>query len=933
MTRDLPGSGLRGRRRECEVLDHVLSEARAGRSAVLVLHGEAGIGKTALLEQLVKRATGCHIARASGVEPEMELAFAGLQQFCAPYQDRLEQLPGPQRDALGTAFGLQDGPAPDRFLVGLAVLSLLSGVAEERPLVCVVDDAQWLDRASAQTLAFVARRLAAEAVAMVLAVRERDLDDGLAGLPDLAVPGLAPGDARDLLDSVVTGPLDARVRERILTETRGNPLALVELPRGRTPAELAGGFGIPDTIPLAGRLEQGFLLRLGTLPAPTRLLLLAAAAEPVGDVVLLWRAARLLGIGVDAAAPAEEAGLIEIGARVRFRHPLVRSAVCRAAAGRELRQVHHALAESTDPEMDPDRRAWHRAQAAAGPDESVAVELERSAGRAQARGGVAAAAGFLQRATELTPDAGRRGARALAAAQTKFDASAPAAALDLLAIAEMCPLDALQRALLQRLRAQLVIAHHHDGGTPSALLLEAAKQLDPLDAELARETYLDALRAAVFAGRLGRGDEAQQVAQAALAASPVPRPPRAVDLLLHGLAVRFTEGLSPAVVPLRRALEAVAAQPLHDERRAKGARLLWLAWPVAYELWDDEVWHGLTLRLVAVARDLGALTVLPLALVYRAQLHVQAGEFAAATALLDEVDLLKKALGETPLIYTSTTTSARLVLASWKGEEEQALELIDDTLVEAAGRREGRAISLAEFGRAVLHNGLGRYDLAFAAARRASEHDDLGLHPWALVELIEAAARSGRAGEALVALRSLAERTRAADTDWALGVEARCRALVSTGAVAEDLYEEAVERLTRTRIRVALARAHLLYGEWLRREGRRTDARAQLRTAHAMLSEIGMGAFAERARRELLATGETARKRTLETRDDLTPQEVQIAWLAADGATNTEIGGQMFISARTVEWHLHKVFAKLRIASRRQLRRALVGVGRAPARA
>ena len=896
-----------------------MATVRQGQSRVLVVRGEAGVGKTALLEYVVEHAAGCRIARAAGVESEMELAFAGLQQLCAPFLDHLERVPGPQRDALSTAFGQSAGEPPDRFLVGLAVLSLLAEVAEERPLVCLVDDAQWLDGVSAQTLAFVARRLLAERVALVFAVREPSDEQALAGLPELAVRGLSDSDARALLDSALTGPLDERIRDRIVAETRGNPLGLLELPRGLTPAELAGGFGLPDTMPLASRIERGFLRRIEPLPVEPRRLLLTAAAEPVGDVTVLWRAAELLGIGPDAAAPAEAAGLVEFGARVGFRHPLVRSAVYRAAAPEERRSVHRALAEATDSERDPDRRAWHRAHAARGPDEDVAGELERAAGRVQGRGGAAAAAAFLQRATELTPDPARRGARALAAAQAKRDAAAPEAASKLLAIAELCPLDLLQRALLDRLRAQLAFARRRGSDAPP-LLMEAAQRLEPLDADLARETHLEALEAVLFAGRLNRAGAAQDVAEAARAAPPGPEPPRAIDLLLDGLAVRLADGYVAGQPALKRALDAFAREREHSEH---DLRWMWLAWPVANEVWDDDAWVQLTTRAVRVARDAGALAVLPIALLYRAGVHVFAGELTAASALVEEADAINAATGNTPLAYVAP------VLAAYRGQEARALELIEAGVQDATARGEGRAIGLAGFARAVLYNGLGRYDAAHAAAERACEHDDLGLVGWSLIELVEASARDGSPDVAAAAVERLEERTRAAGTDWALGAQARSRALVSDGDDADGLYREALERLAGCRLAIHLARAQLVYGEWLRRENRRVDAREQLRAAHETFSHIGAAGFAERARRELLATGETVRKRTVETLDDLTPQEEQIARLAVGGRTNPEIGAELFLSPRTVEWHLRKVFGKLGIGSRKELRGALPDTERA----
>ncbi|HET6951792.1 MAG TPA: AAA family ATPase [Acidimicrobiales bacterium] len=915
MSKSRAGPGLRGRRLERAALDRLLDEVRAGQSRVLVLRGEAGIGKTALLDYLQERASGCRVVRAAGVESEMEIAFAGLQQLCAPLLGSLGRLPGPQREALSTAFGLSAGEAPDRFLVGLAVLGLLSEVAEERPLVCLIDDAKWLDRASAQALTFVARRLLAESVAVVFSVREPSEDQELAGLSELVVLGLSDADARALLDSVVPGRLDERVRDRIVAETRGNPLALVELPRGLTAAELAGGFGRPDVRPLASRIEQSFRRQLESLPTETQRLLLTAAADPVGDATLLWSAAQRLGIGAAAAAPAEAAGLLELGARVRFRHPLVRAAAYRAAVLPDRRRVHRALAEATDAGTDPDRRAWHRAHAAVGPDEAVAGELERSAARAERRGGVAAAAAFLERATELTPDAARRGARALAAAQAKFAAAAPDAASELLAMAELGRLDELQRALLARLRAQIVFARRRGSEAPR-LLLDAAEKLDALDNALARETYLEALEAAIFVGRLGRGLDVRETAEAARAAPPAPPRPRPMDLLLDGAATRFTEGYAAAVSPLRRALDALWQDSGRSEDDIMG--WLWLAYPVALpiapELWDDETWEGLAARAVGLARDSGALAALPVALSYRAGVHLHAGEFADAAALIEEADAIAAATGNAPLRYPA------LMLAAWRGEEVRALDLIEAGVQDATERGEGRALGLAGYATAVLYNGLGRYEAALAGAQRACEYEDLGIFAWSLAELVEAGARSGAYEEAATALRQLDERTGAAGTDWALGIEARSRALLSAGPMADALYREAIDRLGRTRIAVHLARAHLVYGEWLRREQRRVDAREHLRAAHDMLGRFGTEAFAERARRELRATGETVRKRTVETREVLTAQEVQVARLAADGRTNPEIGAQLFISARTAEYHLHKVFSKLDISSRRQLR-------------
>jgi DNA-binding CsgD family transcriptional regulator len=839
----------------------------------------------------------------------MELAFATLQQLCAPMLERLDRLPAPQQDALGVAFGQRAGNPPDRFLVGLAVVSLLAEVAHEQPLLCVVDDAQWLDRASAQALVFVARRMLAESVALVLVTREPS--EALTGFPELVVEGLRNGDARALLGSSLRVPLDERVRERLVAETRGNPLALLELPRAFTPAQLAGGFGLLDVPGLSGRIEDSFRLRLAALAADTQQLLLVAAAEPVGDPVLVWRAAGRLGIGVQAAAETD--GLLVIGASVTFRHPLVRSSVYRAASPENRRVVHRALADATDPEVDPDRRAWHLAQATQGFDEDVASELERSASRAQARGGLAATAAFLERASVLTPDPSRRARRALAAAQAKHQAGAFDAALRLIAIAESGPLDELQRARVELLRGQIAFALSR-GSDAAPLMLKAAKRLEPLDPSLARETYAEALAAAMYAGRLAKADRVLEVAEAARAAKRAgacPRPPRAADLLLDGQALLITEHLREATPMLKRALSAFGGDDLSND---EALRWLWLACVTAIHLWDEESWRVLADRYVQIARDAGALTVLPLALNHSAGWRVYAGDFHSAEALGAEAGEVSVAIGNPDV------SISRLFLAGWRGREVEAVRLIEASDQDAAGRGEGRRIGAGRYATAVLCNGLGNYERALAAAQEALEYQrELATSRWALSEQIEAAARSGNPELAADTLAQLSQTAMTSGTDWALGIAARSRALLSDDETAEGLYRDAIDHLARTHVRVESARAHLLYGEWLRRERRRADARKQLRTAHKLFGEFGMEAFAERARVELEATGERARKRTVETLDDLTPQEAQIARLAANGATNPEIAAQLFISRSTVDYHLRKAFRKLGVKSRHHL--------------
>jgi DNA-binding CsgD family transcriptional regulator len=900
---------LIGREREREVLDRLLDGVRGGHGGVLVADGEAGVGKTALLEYAVEVAREFRIVRTSGAEGEMELPFAAVQQLCSPFLDFRDRVPQPQHEALGVAFGLITGPAPNPFLLGLAVLGLLSEAADERPLLAVVDDAQWLDHASARTLAFVARRLLAEKIALVFAAREPG--DVLAGLPELHVLSLGHRDARTLLESALPGRLDEHVLERIVVETRGNPLALLELPRGLTPTQLAGGFGLPAAVPLSASIEESFTRRLANLPGDARRLLLVAAADPVGDPALVWRAAQQLGIPESVAETVEAEGLLELGARVVFRHPLVRSAVYGAAGLKERRAVHRALAEATDPQTDPDRRAWHRAQAASMPDEDVAAELERSAGRAQARGGLAAVAAFLERAAALTPEPMQRAQRLLAAAGAQRDAGDLEAALGLLLDVEAEVLDDLGRAQVDLLRGQIAWEPRR-GRDAGRLFMSAAKRLEPIDPELARETYLDAL-AGAMASDVEVGGGAPAVAAAARAAPPGTAPPRTVDVVLDAFATRLSDGYAGAAPTLARALELLLAIDVSNEDIGR-----WLSPSsgrngniVALEMWDEEALHLLAARQVQVARDTGALVHLQFALSFLARTHMLAGELTAAALMIDEARLIAEATGNPPLV------NAPMILAAWRGDEAQASELIDATSEEAATRR----WTSNNYARSVLYNGLGRHDAARDAAWEAFQPDPIGYGTYLVPELAEAASKTADRAQLESALEWLSERTRVISSGWASGIETRVRALLSEGEVADSLYRESIAHLSGTRVRLELARTHLLYGEWLRRERRRLDARKQLRTALEAFTSMGAQAFARRAERELLATGERARKRTVDTLDQLTPQETQIARLAANGNTNREIAAQLFISPSTVEYHLRKAFGKLDVKSRTQLAR------------
>src|SRR3954452_23621323 len=906
---------LRGRARECALLDELVAAIRGSESRSLLLRGEPGIGKTALLEYLAESAPDLTVARAGGVESEMELAFASLHQLCAPMLDRRTRLPRPQRQALEIVFGLSEGAPPDRFVVGLAVLSLFSEVAEERPLLCIVDDAQWLDHASALTLAFVARRLLAEPVGIVFAAREPS--EELRRVSELEVNGVRNADARALLSSAVRFKLDERVRDRIIAETHGNPLALLELPRGLTARQLAGGFGLLGAQALTGRIEESFVRRLEALSDDARRLLLVAAAEPVGDPLLLWRAAERLGIRPAAAEEAEADELLVIREWVRFRHPLVRSAVYRTATGEQRREVHLALAEATDGSVDPDRRAWHLATAAAKPDERVAAALEQSAGRAQARGGLAAAAAFLHRSVVLSADPKQRVRRALAAAQASLDAGMFEGALELVALAEASTPDELQAAHAELLRGQIAFASSLGSAAPP-LLLKAAQRLERLHPALARETYLDAWGAAMFAGRFASAGSLVEVSRAAALAPRPTGPLRPSDLLLDGLTTIFTEGHAAAAPLLRRATATFAneASPAQENFRWG-----WLTTNLPNLLWDEESWHAISARNLKEARDAGALARLPIDLADWGILCAWFGDFGAASVAIAEAAAIQKATG------TDIAPYAQLLLSALQGQED-ALPLIESTIRDAETGGQGLSVQWAEWVSAILFNELGHYERALASAQRAAaETPQLQFSSWASTELIEAAVRTGEPDVAAGALAQVTTATAPSDTDWGRGMQARCRALLSKGEGAERLYREAVERLAKVRRRPELARAHLLYGEWLRREDRRVEARVQLRAAYDQFVSIGMDAFSERARSELLATGEKVRARTAATRDVLTAQEGLIARLAREGLSNTDIGGRLFLSPRTVEWHLRNAFMKLGIHSRRELTNVLSSSG------
>jgi DNA-binding CsgD family transcriptional regulator/tetratricopeptide (TPR) repeat protein len=911
---------LVGRPAEREALSGLLTRVAKGYSGALVLRGEPGVGKTALLDETLAAgaADGMQTARLTGVEPETQLGYAGLHRFLLPFADRLERLPAPQRDALRSTFGLVAGPPADRFLVALAVLTLLGEVASQVPLVCVVDDVQWLDPESVVVLGFVARRLYAERVVLLFAVREPAGElPALAGLPELAISGLDDHAALELLASLAPGRLSPAVGARIATETGGNPLALAEVARELSPAQLAGAEALPEPLPAGGSLEQAFGRRVSRLPPETRLLLAVAAAEPGGSQALLWRAAGELGIDPDAAAAADLGGLAEVDPQVEFRHPLIRSAVYHAIPLPQRRRIHRALAAVADGEW-PDRVAWHLGMAAAGPDEAVAARLEQAAGQARDRGGYAATVTFLSRAAELSAEEGQRAVRLLAAAEAALIAGQPFQAGALLEEATPKLGDPLARAQARRLQGTLRLALGQ-AGEASSILLAAARAFEPVEVRAAREALLEALVATLYTGwSAGRAVLLEIAAAARSMPIAVESEASATDLLPDGFAARAAAGYPASVSLLRRAIAQLRAGALTPR---EGLRWLALGCAAAAELFDDQAQHALAIRLVQLARDQGALTMLPVALVNQSvRAEVVAGRFDAARACFTEASEISAATGNPGVLGSGL---AEVYELAWRGRETDTRRVAAAVAREATAAGRGSHRMDAQYCLAVLELSLGNYQAALQYALDVYEDDnpDVGTH--VLPDLVEAAARCGQTGIADAALGRLAERALASGTPLALGLLARSRALLADDADAEVLYEEAIGHLRQCRARPQLARAHLVYGEWLRRQRRRRDARAQLRAAHDMFTSMGAEAFAERARVELLATGERARQRTAGTAEELTPQEAQIARLVSQGDSNRDIAAHLFLSPSTVDYHLRKVFRKAGVTSRTQLARVM----------
>lgn len=898
---------LVGRGAERVVLDALLADLHTGSSGVLVLSGEAGIGKTALLDDLANRVADARVVRVSGVESEVAFAFAALHQVCTPISDRIVQLPAPQQSSLRRAFGSEAGPPPDHFLIGLAILGLLSDAADDRPLLLLIDDQQWLDDVSAQILAFVARRLRAEPVGIVFTTRSAGPE--LAGLSVHRIGALGDDESAVLLASVLEGPIDVRVRDRLIAESHGNPLALLELPRSLTRDELAGGFG-PPGVPTSHNLEETFRRQLQALPRPTKLLLALAAADPAGEPTLFWKAAKTLQLTTDDASAAIEAGLLRIDSRVQFRHPLVRSTAYRGVPLSDRQIIHRALALAIDPAVDPVRRAWHRGHAAVGPDDTIADELQTSADLVMARGGIAAAAAFLERASMLAEGAVRRADLALSAALAKAQAGVLDGARELLALAEAAPLSEPQRAEADLVRSQLAFIVNR-GNDAGPLLLAAARRLHTAGPVRARDIYLDALLAAIFAGKLASDGGVLEVSEAAVSATTGLEDPRSVDLLLDGMCTQHSRGFDKGLAAARQGIQKFGT----DLTIQQELRWMFLACVAAAHLWDLPALAKLAERYLLITRETGVLSELPLALSCRYSPMLFSGQLDHAARAVEELDIAIEAMGNNMTAYGAIS------LAAFRGEQSRVHELATVMTANALRRGEGIGLTVVQWATSVLYNSFGDYRRAFDAGLEATSYPgDCTSSGWAMVELVEAASRIGESARARETFDQLSDMTTASGALWGLAVETRSRALLSPDDTAEQHYIDAVRLSDQAGLGPDLARAHLVYGEWLRRQRRRVDARAELNIALTLFDSMGLQGFSERARRELTATGQQARKRTVQQDNaELTAQEAQIARLARDGLSNPEIGARLFISARTVQYHLSKVFTKLTIRSRNQL--------------
>jgi DNA-binding CsgD family transcriptional regulator len=906
-------TALLDREHERKVLDDLVTAVQEGLGRTVVLYGEAGMGKTRLLEHMVASAPNLRSVSIAGVEAERDLGFAGLHRLLRPFLGRRSRLPKPQRDALGSAFGLQLETPADRFLVGLACLTLLADIAAEEGLVCVIDDAQWMDEESLGVLAFVARRLSADRIALVFGLRDREAPSGsLAGLPAIPIGGLPDHAALELLSTRVGADIDTELAQRIVVETSGCPLALLELASELSDEQLRGGRTVSEPLPIGKRLEDHFLRQVEALDDAAQTFLLVAAAETSGDASLVRRVAADMGSDGLAEDAAVASGLLDTARGIKFRHPLVRSAIYGGAPLDLRRSVHNALAANIDPGVDPDRRAQHLAGAARGPDEALANELEEAAHRAGQRGGYSAESSFLLQAAQLTPDPQRQSARLLRAAVAALNAGLPHRGEALLEQARPGLTDPLLAAEAMRLDGRLRVPLAQPPTAPG-LLLAAARAFVPLDRSRARETLLEAVDAALVSQHFTVGTSLTEIAQVALATPAEGSSPQTVaGLLLDGAASLWGSSYGAAAPVLRQALGTLESDSVRPEDITS---FFMLPTIVANELWDDEAYGRWVRRVEHIARDEGALLALQVSLLSLAKHATRAGRFAEAEAHYDDAVEITRAMGG----FTDFYEWLKCDLYAWRGQEAETLQTA--AILTGASNAIGSAVpvELAQVALATLALSSGRYADALEAVNPIL---DANAPRWACQVFslgVEAGIRAEDHAVADHCLAQLEERAPAAGTPWGLGQLARARALAQEADNAEEFFVEAVSYFEKTSVATDLAHTHLLYGEWLRRENRRQDARSELKVAYDKFSAMGAEGFARRAQIELEATGEKVRRRSVETQSDLTAQEAQVARLAATGATNPEIAARLFISANTVDYHLRKVFRKLGITSRRQL--------------
>jgi DNA-binding CsgD family transcriptional regulator len=906
---------LYGRDPERSRIGELLAGARASRGAVLIISGEPGVGKSALLQDARDQARGMRVLGSVGVESEAHLPFAALHQLLRPVLPHVESLPQPQAAALRGALGLAAGGAGDRFLVSLAVLTLLADAAEQGPpLLCLVDDAQWLDDASADALVFVARRLEAEGIVMLFGAREGDVRRFDApGLPELRLAGLDPATAGELIDRHAGAPLSWEVRNRLVVETGGNPLALLELSSSLSESQLSGGEAVLAPIPVSARVEHAFLVRFHALPEETQTLLLVAAADDSGELTTVRRAAAQLGATAEAFDSAEQAGLAHVrGNRLELRHPLVRSAVYQAAPLSRRQAAHGALASVLDGDAEADRRAWHRAAASVEPDSSVGEELEQTAERARRRGGFAAASLALERAAFLTTDEEHRARRLIGAAENAWLAGRMERALSLLDGARPHVSEPIQRADVDRFLGLIEMTR----GVPAdacLLLLRAATDVAPIDSERALQLLNLAGLAAAYTG-----DKEAAVAIADVAGGlAVEEPPSARMLaqLLVGLGAHAEGDFAAAAPKLRVALEL--AHKLDEDAAGEQPVALLFAGRAALYLGDDRVAYRAHHEAAARARASGALSIVTQILPRLATAEVWAGRWPSAAANAREGIQLAREIGQHDVVAQQLVMLG--LIAALRGAEDECRSLVAESMELASARGLGIVAEIAHWALAVLELGLGRAD---EALKRCREISTTMVVFWGGLDRVEAAIRAGQRETARAWLDEFERWADSSAAGWARAVVLHCSALLADDeSAAEQRFQEALGAHSEAARPFERARSELAFGEFLRRARRRVEAREHLQAALDGFEGLGATLWAERARVELRASGQTARKRDASTRDELTAQELQIARFVAEGLTNKEVAALLFLSPRTIDFHLRNVFKKLGIGSRTALAR------------